>query len=800
MIKLLHRDTSRNSIMKLLMEKMNKRIALTFVFGLVALSFSYSQSNRKMNLANEMVENLQYADAIDMYKLVYKKYQTDLVRIKIAECYASINDPEQEVQWFDLVEDKQAMSPEDHYNYAQALTTLGRFDDAKKWYEVYKTEAPDDLRASNKVYALEHLDEYYKDSAKYEVEELEKVNSEKAEFSPAFYLDGIVFPSSRVFQHRSKRTFKFDNSNYLDLFYAENNDSLDVFSYSDPVHFSNTINTKYHEGALTFSGDNSKVIFTRNNYFHKRKNKSTDGITLLSLYFAEHSENKDGVHGWHHVVELPFNSNEYSVTDPSATKDFSVLYFASDMPGGYGGLDIYKSEFKNGNWSTPQNLGPEINTSGEDCYPFIHENGTLYYASNGKPGIGGLDIYEAKPEGDGWYVHDMGFPINSPRDDFGFILDDTEKYGYFSSNRIGGTGGDDIYKFNMKNVSLTVFGDLFVKLEGAEDDTKTILPEGEIVIYDKTKGVYVDTLTSNQLGEFEITLYKGSIYAFRASKDTLLPDEYILDLSKMDQRESDSLDLVLQEPLPDVVRLIVDVKEKDTENPLVNATVYVLNQSTYEIISTTTNSKGQAVFALEPNTEYTIKGTKVQYIADCASFNSGDLQKESKTTERPLFLSKFKVSDKFKIENVYFEFNSDKITPQAAIELDKVVSFINANPGISLELGSHTDSRGTDSYNKDLSSRRAASSVNYIVNQGIASGIITSQGYGEDSLVNHCANGVKCTEVQHGANRRTEIKITGIKQLSPEEEEELEKNKKGLTKEDDLSVCEHIELLTLKND
>ena len=773
------------------------KVGIIATIALISSFSIFGQNERKMKLAQHEVDDLKYADAIEIYESINKKTPVDEVKIKIAECYVKLNDPVNTTKWFDQVEDKEGMEPLDHYSYAQSLASLGKFEEAKEWYSLYENEATGDLRAHNKVYALEHLDEYYKDSAKYEIDELKVLNTENSEFSPAFYKDGIVFPSSRVFQHKSKRTFKWDNSNYLDLFYSIKIGETPL-DYDAPVHFSPKLNTKFHEGALTFDKEGNRVIFTRNNYFHKRKRKDEDGVTLLKLYYAEHTADKDGVHGWHDVVEMPFNSNEYSVVDPSANEDFTILYFASNMPGGYGGADIYKSEFKDGKWTEAVNLGPDINTEGDDRFPFIHKDGTLYFASDGRGGIGGLDIYEAKPKAARWDVHDIGYPINSPMDDFGFILSETHDYGYFSSNRFGGTGNDDIYEFIVKNTKLNVTGDVFVNLEDSPKENRTLLPGAEVIVYNKTEDEYIDTLIADANGRFSIEIEKGSAYEFRGTKDTLLPDLFYLDLTEYVEATEDTIELTLLEPLPDVIRLQVDVRDKDSDKPLPNSTVYLMDLVSYKITSVVTDSRGVAKLLLDPDREYVLKGTKIKYLSDCMTINSGKIQKEAKTTDRPLYLELFKVSQKFKIENVYFDSNKDNIRPDAAIELDKVVEFILANPGITVELGSHTDSRGTDAYNLQLSERRAKSSRAYIVSQGVAEDVIAYKGYGETELANDCSNGVTCTAAQHQANRRTEIKITGIKELSPEEEKVLEANKKGLSKDEDLTECEPIGLKTLK--
>ncbi len=761
---------------------------------LVLISTNIKAQNKGLLAqADKKFEHLMFLDAANLYEKAISRKQTDEVKKKIALCYVKMNDPLKVTEWYGKVVSKKTMGSEHHYNYAQALTSIGKFTEAKQYYQIYEKEATKDQRAKNKIYALNHLEDYYKDSTKYDVERLDVLNSVFSDFAPSFYKDGIVFPSSRVLKNGTKRTFKWDNSSFLDLYYSEKNGASDT-SYNAPTSFNNTINTKYHEGASTFSSNGDKIIFTRNNYFHNHKKKSNGGSTLLKLYYAEHTEGHDGKHGWHHISELPFNSNEYSVGDPSANSDFTILYFVSNMPGGIGGTDVYKSVYTNGKWSKPENLGASINTEGNERMPFIHEDGTLFFSSDGKDGIGGLDVYEAKFVKNKWNVQDMGYPINSTMDDFGLILDETKKVGYFSSNRFGGLGSDDIYKFLPKDNSILVNGKTFVKLQGSSDITKKTLPSADVTIFDKTNNVFLTPLKSNEMGEFSVKLNKGSIYEIKGIKTELNSASTVIDLRSFDEKRDSLLELILVEPLPNMIQLSVEVRDKDSKELMPNSTVYLMDIKTKEISTYKTDSEGKIAAFLKPQTEYVMKATKIKFLSDCISFNSGVASKAGKEPERPLLLESFKVSQKFKIENVYFDLNKDNIRPDAAIELDKVVAFIKDNPGITLELGSHTDARGSDVYNLALSDRRAKSSRQYIVNNGISADIITYKGYGELEITNKCLNDIKCTDKEHEANRRTEIKITGIKDLSLEEQAILEKNKAGFTEGDNLNDCEQVRL------
>jgi outer membrane protein OmpA-like peptidoglycan-associated protein len=383
-------------------------------------------------------------------------------------------------------------------------------------------------------------------------------------------------------------------------------------------------------------------------------------------------------------------------------------------------------------------------------------------------------------------------------DDFGLILSKDHTYGYFSSNRYGGVGSDDVYKFLMKNITVQISGNTFVKVDGEPDKSKISLAETNVIIYDKTHNKYLDTLVSDNKGKFNIELMKGAVYEFRGEKGALIPGMDSLNLMAYDSKEKDSVDVLLIEPLPDVIRMMVEVRDKDSKELLKNATVYLMDTKTGQVDTYITDDAGKITANLKPETDYVMKGTKIQYNSDCMSFNSGKATKEMKKPERPIYLETFKVSQKFKIENVFFDLDKYNIRPDAAVELDKVVAFILEHPGITVELGSHTDSRGSDPYNLTLSDNRAKSSREYIVSKGVAPDAISYKGYGETQLTNKCDDGVKCDESLHSQNRRTEIKITGIKDLSPEEAALQDKNKKALKLGDDISDCNPVKILVVK--
>ena len=394
-----------------------------------------------------------------------------------------------------------------------------------------------------------------------------------------------------------------------------------------------------------------------------------DYTNRWEIYSARYNNGK-----WQDLKAFAYNNpDKYSVGHPALSIDGNILYFASDMPGGYGGTDIYFSiKQKDGSWSVPKNAGSKINTAGKEAFPTIDKEGTLYFSSDGLPGMGGFDIFSSTGSKDEWSDPvNLKYPMNSPKDDFYVYFTETGKSGYFSSNRDGGKGEDDIYYFSptprpIPEVPKTLVIAGIVK-EKNEDNSTSILKGANIKIDDMTSNALV-SLVSNEQGKFYSKADCGDAYEIIASKD-----EYF------------------------------------TKSKSIKATCTTLHDTVF-----------------------------VELILDKIIIN------------KPIVL-----------KNIYYDFDKWNIRSDAAFELDKLVTILNDNPQIKIELGSHTDCRGSNEYNQVLSQKRAESAVAYIISKGIDVGRITARGYGESVPVNKCVDGVSCTEDEYQLNRRTEFKVTG---------------------------------------
>lgn len=273
-------------------------------------------------------------------------------------------------------------------------------------------------------------------SANFMIESL-SINSKNSDYAPSFYKGELVFASSRNNKSVSVILQEDTNEPFSDLYMTGKNIPDKGIS-----RLKGMINTKFHESSATFSPDQKTVYFTRNNYSKRKFKSNVKGCVLLKIYKANYDKGK-----WKNVEELPFNSDEYSTAHPALSPDGRFMYFASDMPGSYGQSDLYVVQiFEDGSFGTPRNLGEKINSAGRETFPYISDRGTLFFASDGHQGYGGLDIFMVLPnKTTGWSIYNLGAPINSPKDDFTFIINEENKTGYFASNRVNGKGGDDIY-------------------------------------------------------------------------------------------------------------------------------------------------------------------------------------------------------------------------------------------------------------------------------------------------------------------------------------------------------------------
>ncbi|WP_309597326.1 flagellar motor protein MotB [Flavobacterium davisii] len=423
-----------------------KKIILFTVLGL-SLHGGYAQAKKIIRAGNHY-NGLAYVDAIDTYlKVAQKGYKSKELFQRLGDSYyynAKFVDAN---KWYtELFTLGETVDPEYYYRYSQTLKSLEDYKKSDAYMNQFYQLTSKDTRANIFNNQKDYKNTIAKNSGRFEIKPV-SINGSSSDYGTAFYGDKVLFASTRdtigVFKTKAKWTGK----SFTNLYVADKNEIGDDLLKA--TRFSKAINSKYHEDSPVFTKDLKTVYFTRNNFNEGKVGRDDKKIINLKIYRA--SLNSKGE--WVNVVELPFNSDQYSVAHPALSPDEKTLYFASNMPGTYGESDLFKVAILGENsYGTPVNLGNTINTESRETFPFITDKGVLYYATDGQQGLGGLDIYATQLDDKGMVSNliNIGSPVNGPMDDFAFIIDEKGK-GFFSSNRVGGKGLDDIYSFIEKS-------------------------------------------------------------------------------------------------------------------------------------------------------------------------------------------------------------------------------------------------------------------------------------------------------------------------------------------------------------
>lgn len=484
---------------------MNKSVIQIVVLFLM-FPFMLQAQKQKTERAYSAYEAGSYFEAIDLFKDVYsktreKQLKSDMV-FMVSECYRLMNDPKNAEIWYKKAVKSAYPKPEAQYWLAESIKKNGRYQQAIEEFRKYRQLVPGDPRTEQEIRSCELAIQWLDSPEAYNVEELKDINSKDSDFSPAFARDddGLLwFTSSRDDAHGNKE-HGATGQNFADIFETRL-DKKNKWSTPVPVDY---LNSEFEEGTPSFTADYSELFFTRCEA-GKREKK---GCEIMN-------SQREGTR-WSDPVKIDLLPDTLVAAHPSISPDGMTLYFVSDMPGGFGGKDIYRTTRRSmgSSWSKPENLGPDINTRGDELFPYIRDNGTLYFASDGQIGMGGLDIFRAVPQaGDRWLVENMKPPINSSSDDFGITFEKGAEKGLFSSTRKG-RGNDDLYYFEMPP--------LLFNITGLVKDEKSGQPvSGALVQLIASDGANLQTETGTA-GDFRFSLRPEVDYIFLASKEGYL--------------------------------------------------------------------------------------------------------------------------------------------------------------------------------------------------------------------------------------------------------------------------------------
>jgi outer membrane protein OmpA-like peptidoglycan-associated protein/tetratricopeptide (TPR) repeat protein len=419
---------------------MKKIIYTTLVF-IISLN-NYAQKVKEAK-ANKEYEKYAYVDAIKTYERLFEKgYKSVEMLQNLGNAYYFKADLESAAKWYtELFALTQDLDAEYYYRYAQSLKGIKDYKKADAMLAKFNEKSGNDSRGQLAANQKDYLAQIKKNSGRYTLENA-GINSDKSDYGSAFYKNKVIFASARDTAGFGSRKHAWTGESFTNLYGSVIGDRGTL---SDAQRFGKKLNSKFHESTPVFTKDGKTVYFTRNNFLNGKKGKDADRVTLLKIYKAT----LDGDE-WTEITELPFNSDQYNVAHPALSSDEKTLYFASNMPGTIGQSDIFKVAINSdGTFGTPVNLGKTINTEGRETFPFVAADNELYFASDGHPGLGGLDVFVSEEMSDGTYksVQNVGEPLNSSKDDFGYLIDAKSRIGYVTSNRDGGQGSDDIYRF-----------------------------------------------------------------------------------------------------------------------------------------------------------------------------------------------------------------------------------------------------------------------------------------------------------------------------------------------------------------
>ncbi|HAH25889.1 MAG TPA: hypothetical protein DCL77_19380 [Prolixibacteraceae bacterium] len=686
--------------------------------------------------ANAWYENLSFSRAASTYESLYRRDPQNGMYIKrLAYCYDKMLNYKKALLYYSYLVQIDERSLSDYYTYAQLLRIDGNSDESKKWLEKYIQLAPDDKRAINQYKKLTELISIKNQMKEIEIKEVEG-NTRFTDMCPAFYNKRIVYSSAKDSFSMIRNEFKWNGQPFLKLYETDINPKSNFKASSS---FSKKLNSRVHEGPVCFTSDFKTIYFTRNSTTRLNNKKSPNRVNNLKIFISRY-DGKD----WSEPESFPYNSNIYSIGHPALSPDNMTLYFISDMQGGYGGTDLYKSQMVNGQWSKPENLGATINTEGREMFPFVDKEGILYFSSDGRPGMGGLDIYAAQSNRNGQYVIEpFNSPLNSTYDDFGLILNNDSLSGYFTSNRPGGMGDDDVYSFRVSRIDLQV-------TTRAENNNK-ILPDTKV--YLKTEnGEIISSAISDKDGLADFFVNPGQHYQLFADNGTSVSP------LKLDSIPRQPFGLVQKEQIflrQDFPFLTMQVIDKET-GLIIPLAILDISEGKYDL-SAIDDAHGIIRMKMNNSTDYTFNITAEGYFPKSVKYST--VGKDADEYTLTIAMQKLSSGKQFTLENLYYDLNKSDIRPDAALVLNDLAEMLHENPEVRIEINSHTDSRASADYNMKLSQRRSESVVEYLIGKGIVPDRLVAKGFGETQLINKCADGIDCPEEIHQANRRTVIEI-----------------------------------------
>jgi outer membrane protein OmpA-like peptidoglycan-associated protein/tetratricopeptide (TPR) repeat protein len=715
------------------------------LFGTIVLllgaPLTSTAQKMKERMAEQAAEVFDYPKAAAIYEdlLADGKATPDDLR-RMAFAYKRMGQPLKAEAAYKQMANMGPLTGTDMLDYADVLRTNGRYSEAIEWYKKYAAQNPDDVRAKTYVEREDFFGRLKNDSTHNTVRTV-PINSPQADLGVAIKDDLLLFSSARGEGVGGKNQYQWDDQPYLNLYSA----LLKGQTASEPLVMTKDLNSRYHDGTATYDANKHRLYFTRDNVWYGKLNKAKDGQLKLAIFYSEIATGEWNQQEWGNLVPFEHNDPEFNTGHPFITGDGKRLYFVSDRPGGSGGTDIWFCDNLGDQWGVPQNMGTRVNTPGNEMYPFVSTDSVLFFSSTGHPGLGGYDLFRCRLSAAGpGQVMNLGYPVNTRSDDRNLILLADDSTGFFVSDRPGGQGSDDIYGCTVRPPVTIIAGKVIDRsskqpIDGAMLDVKNSL--GRFI--DDAKIKYLDG------GRFEMEVPFDKAYDLSANKNGY--KQGLLQLTQADDLTDVTIELDKYEYGAEGT-----VMHGETLAPLEGSKVQLFDGNDQLIEEMVTKADGKYMFSLKPESDYRLRVEKDGFFKQSARISTKGRTSTVIVTDFKLF--PLEVNQVVRLDNIYYDLAKWNIRPDAAVELDKLVQTLNDNPTVKIELSSHTDCRGKDAYNMDLSAKRAKSAVDYLIKQGIAKDRLTSKGYGETKPVETCEC-TKCNEDQHQRNRRTEFKV-----------------------------------------
>lgn len=560
-----------------------------------------SAQNRNLEKGDRYYESLAYPLAISQYEKGLEKDKDIRSMERVADAYKNIGDPEGAEKWYKELVGTTGAPAINQFYYGQVLMSQGRYLEARKWFTSYLQTGENPRRASRFIESCDYALELKSDSSRYVIQR-ENFNAGASDIAPITTRQGVIYASSRKRGLGSRMINLRDREKYFyDIYIVQRSNNRKGFKIK-PLR--GKVNSRFHEGPAVLSPKGDKIYFTRSNFVKGEFGEDSRGINRLKIFSATQEDGK-----WMDVQPMPFNNDMYSCGHPALSKDGKVMVFASDIPGGFGGTDLYMSKHDGTTWSTPVNLGSSINTQGDENFPHIHPSGALFFSSNGHPGMGGLDVFSANPKGDRWENPlNAGYPLNSSRDDFGIAWRAGKPAGYFTSNR---SGNDDIYRFTRT-----------MKIKGKVVDSRTKQPLEGVSVSIMDVNSKETKLTTDKDGNFIVPAEWNKEYFATATKTDYLKNREKVKTATPSPFEDYEMVIDLERDM--IFTLSGEVKDAETGAALDNVKVRLISgyQKTLQ-----GDQKGAYYSDLEENTQYNLiimREGYVPYLAEVSTIGKID--------------------------------------------------------------------------------------------------------------------------------------------------------------------------------